>query len=266
MLESLDLWVEYLIRFSHVVAGISWIGSSFYFIWLDSSFEPPKKSRENVDGEVFMVHGGFYYQVDKKKIAPGQLPEKLHWFKWEATLTFITGFMLFIYLYFLNSASLLIDPSVMNLSHFQAILFSLIFIIGSWFFYDVLFHPNIKIPNFLRNTIGLLAAFALIYYTPTVFSGRGAYMIVGVVFGSCMLLNVWARILPGQAKMLAQAEAGQTPDYSLGQKSKSRSVHNTYFIFPVLFIMLSNHYPAVYNHELAWLLLAILTLVGAMLR
>lgn len=266
MLTSLDLWTEYIIRFSHLVAGISWIGSSFYFIWLDSSFETPEKPRHNVDGEVFMVHGGFYYQVDKKKIAPGELPKTLHWFKWEATLTFITGFLLFIYLYFLGGASLLIDPSVMELSQMGAIGFSLLFIIGSWFIYDFIYHPNLMKNKNLSNALAVIGAVALIYITPLIFSGRGAFMIVGVIFGSCMLLNVWVRILPGQAKMLKDAEAGKVPDYSQGKKSKTRSVHNTYFIFPVLFIMLSNHYPAVYNHEYAWVMLIILTIAGAMVR
>jgi uncharacterized membrane protein len=266
MEASIDLWIEYILRFSHLVAGISWIGSSFYFIWLDSSFEPPEEARHNVEGEVFMVHGGFYYQVDKKKIAPGELPKTLHWFKWEATLTFITGFLLFFYLYFLGGASLLIDKQVMDLNQWQAILMSLGLISGVWFLYDQIYHPRFLKHMTISNFIALPLALLLIYGSFLIFSGRGAFMIVGVIFGSSMLFNVWVRILPGQKRMLTAAENGETPDYSESAKSKSRSVHNTYFIFPVLFIMLSNHYPAVYNHEYNWLLLMILTVSGAMVR
>jgi uncharacterized membrane protein len=266
MLASLDLWIEYIIRFSHVVAGISWIGSSFYFIWLDGAFETPEKPRHNVDGEVFMVHGGFYYQVDKRKIYPGEIPKTLHWFKWEATLTFITGFMLFGYLYFLNDAILLIDKSVLDLSQWQAILLSLGIIISSWFTYDFIYHPKEMINRKVANILALIFSLALIWGLTYIFSGRGTFIMVGVTYGSCMLLNVWVRILPNQAKMLQDAENGKVPDYTLGQKSKVRSVHNTFFIFPVLFIMLSNHYPEVYNHQYNWILLLILMVSGGMFR
>ena len=266
MLASLDLWIEYILRFAHLVAGISWIGSSFYFIWLDSAFEPPETARKNVDGEVFMVHGGFYYQVDKRRIYPGELPKTMHWFKWEATLTFITGFMLFGYLYFLNDASLLVNKNILDLSQFQAILLSLGLIATIWFIYDFLFHPDFELSNKLKNIIALGLSALFIYGVTFLFSGRGSYIIVGVTYGTCMLLNVWVRILPGQAQMIKDAENGKVPDYSVGKKSKSRSVHNTYFIFPVLFIMLSNHYPSIYNHEYNWLLLMIIMVAGAMTR
>ena len=267
MLSSIDLWIEYLIRFSHLVAGIYWIGSSFYFIWLDSSFEAPEEPRHNVDGEVFMVHGGYYYQVDKRKIYPGELPKNMHWFKWEATFTFITGFALFIYLYMLNGASLLINKNVMDLTQFQAIGLSLGIMAAFWFIYDFIYHPEImKGKNTISNIIALVVSAGLIYGLTQIFSGRGAFIIVGVTYGTSMLLNVWVRILPGQAKMIKDAQEGKVPDYSVGKKSRARSVHNTYFIFPVLFIMLSNHYPAVYNHEYNWLLLMIIMVSGAMVR
>lgn len=266
MLASLDLWIEYILRFSHLVAGISWIGSSFYFIWLDSAFVAPEEPRHNVDGEVFMVHGGFYYQVDKRKIYPGELPKHLHWFKWEATLTFITGFLLLGYVYFLNDAALLIDKSVLELSQMQAIALSLGIIAGSWCIYDFIYHPtkmtNKKLSNFLMIVFSLLLIWGVTY----LFSGRGTYIIVGVTYGTCMLLNVWVRILPGQAQMVKDAEEGRVPNYDTGKKSKVRSVHNTYIIFPVLFIMLSNHYPTVYNHQYNWILLVILMVTGAMVR
>jgi uncharacterized membrane protein len=261
---SFHMWLEYLLRFSHLVAGIAWIGSSFYFIWLDSSFEPPTMPRKNVEGEVFMVHGGFYYQVEKKKIYPGELPTLLHWFKWEATLTWVTGFTLLVAVYFTRSASLLIDPAIQSLTQWQAIGLSLAFMIFSWLIYDCIW-KYLK-SNFLRIFLTALFFSGLIYSSFHIFSGRGAFIINGAIFGTMMILNVWVRILPGQSKMLKEAQNGQVPDYSVSLKSKVRSVHNTYFTFPVLFIMLSNHYAAIYNHPQAWLLLILLSISGALVR
>jgi uncharacterized membrane protein len=264
MAASLQLWVEYLIRFSHLVAGIAWIGSSFYFIWLDSAFRPTETPRHNVDGEVFMVHGGFYYQVEKKKIYPGELPKILHWFKWEATLTWITGFMLLIAVYYLRGASLLVDPAVFKMTQLQAISLSLGLAVAAWFIYDFIWH-NIPYKK-LNAVLSLFFLVMIVYLNTHTFSGRGAFIQTGFMMGSMMLLNVWVRILPGQRKMVADAEAGKVPDYSFSVKAKVRSVHNTYFIFPVLFIMLSNHYGAVYNHPQNWILLLLLAVSGAMTR
>lgn len=266
---SVHLWLEYLLRFAHLVAGIAWIGSSFYFIWLDSAFQPPEKPRPNVDGEVFMVHGGFYYQVEKKKIAPGELPKNLHWFKWEATLTWVTGILLLVVVYYLKGASLLIDPSVAKFTQTQVVWMSVGILILSWVIYDLLWHPNfIESTRAKRfSTLTTLIFFAgLIFLNTRLFSGRGAFIQTGAVFGTLMLLNVWVRILPGQKKMLADAKSGRVPDYSLGLKSKTRSVHNTYFIFPVLLIMLSNHYSGVTGHSHNALVLILLSLAGALTR
>ena len=211
-----------------------------------------------------MVHGGYYYQVEKRRIYPGELPKVLHWFKWEATITWATGFLLLIVLYYLRGASLLIDPSVKHLTQGQAIALSLGVIIGSWILYDLIWDKLVN--KALCVVLSLSFISGLIYFLTNVFSGRGAFILTGAVFGTMMLLNVWVRILPGQAKMLREAQAGQVPDYSPSIKAKVRSVHNTYFIFPVLFIMLSNHYPTIYNHPLNWLLLILLGTAGAMTR
>lgn len=263
---SIYLWVEYLLRFSHLVAGILWVGSSFYFIWLDSNFLPPESPRKNVEGEVFMVHGGFYYQVEKKKIVSGEIPKILHWFKWEATLTLISGYFLFGFLYFLNGASLLIDPSISDLSQFQAVSLCTGLIVASWLIYDFIWHPNIMKSKVLSLILSVLFFSGLIFTCIQFFSGRGAFITIGAILGSLMVLNVWVRILPGQTKMLKEATAGEVPDYSVSLKSKVRSVHNTYFIFPVLFIMISNHYPMIYNHPQNWLLLIVLGISGALVR
>ncbi|MBI2376261.1 MAG: urate hydroxylase PuuD [Deltaproteobacteria bacterium] len=249
------------------MAGIAWVGSSFYFIWLDSSFERPTEPRHHVEGELFMVHGGFYYQVEKRKIFPGELPKTLHWFKWEATLTWITGLSLFVVVYWLKGASLLIDPAVFALSQAQAIGLSVGILGLTWVLYDAIWHPrwmSNKAPVSLVLSAILLAG--LVYGLTRVFSGRGAFIMTGAALGTAMLANVWVRILPGQRKMVSEAEAGQVPDGSVSLKSKTRSVHNTYFTFPVLFIMLSNHYPVLYNHAWNWLLLLVLTVSGALVR
>lgn len=263
IIESLYTWIEYLIRFSHLVAGIAWIGSSFYFIWLDSSFEPPAIARKNVEGELFMVHGGFYYQVEKRKIWPNELPKTLHWFKWEATLTVLTGYLLLIWLYYLQGASLLVKAGS-GLNQTSAIALSLAIIAAGWILYDSLWK---FIENKFSSTL-LTAAFIVgfIFLNLNLFSARGAFIQTGAMLGTMMLLNVWVRILPGQKKMIADAEKGLIPDTSFSVKAKTRSVHNTYFTFPVLLIMLSNHYPSIYNHPHNGLLLLGLGLAGAMIR
>lgn len=261
--ESLYTWVEYLIRFSHLVAGIAWIGSSFYFIWLDSSFEKPLVDKRNVEGELYMVHGGFYYLVEKRKIWPRELPKTLHWFKWEATLTVATGFLLLIWLYYLQGASLLVKEAS-ALSQSQAILCSLGLITAGWLLYDGLWkYSTHKFLNIFLTT-ALIVGF--VFLNLSIFSARGAYIQTGAMLGTMMLLNVWIRILPGQKKMIEDAKKDLIPDTSFSVKAKTRSVHNTYFTFPVLLIMLSNHYPAIYNHPLSgWLLLGLGT-AGALLR
>ncbi len=264
MASGLELWIEYLLRFSHLVAGIAWIGSSFYFIWLDSAFKAPEIPRRNVEGELFMVHGGFYYLVEKKKIFPGELPKILHWFKWEATLTWLTGFVLLIAVYYLRGASLLMDPAILKMTQLQAVALSLILVAAFWFIYDFIWH---RVPNNVFNIISSLGLLVLmVYINAKSFSGRGAFIQTGFMMGTMMLLNVWVRILPGQRKMINDAQNGKQPDYSFSVKAKVRSVHNTYFIFPVLFIMLSNHYGAIYNHPQNWQLLIILAVSGALVR
>lgn len=263
---SLQLWLEYLIRFSHLVAGIAWIGSSFYFIWLDGAFEPPEQPRRSVEGELFMVHGGFYYQVEKRKIRPGELPRTLHWFKWEATLTWITGFLLLVVVYYLRGASLLIDPDVRAMTGGQAVGLSLGILVVSWLVYDLIWHPRFAAFKPVSTLLSVVYFTGLIYLNTRLFSGRGAFIQTGAIFGSLMLLNVWVRILPGQRQMIRDAMDGREPDHTLSTKAKTRSVHNTYFIFPVLFIMLSNHYATVTHHPRNWMLLLVLSVSGAMVR
>ncbi|NUM89307.1 MAG: urate hydroxylase PuuD, partial [Bdellovibrionales bacterium] len=182
----------------------------------------------------------------------------------EATLTWATGIVLLGVLYFLKGASLLVDPSVMALSQGQAVGLALGLIAGSWLVYDLLWNP--RVPKPVSTVVSVIFFGVLIWGLAQMFSGRGAFIMTGAIFGSLMLANVWMRILPGQGKMLREAQEGRVPDYSVGLKSKTRSVHNTYFTFPVLFIMLSNHYPQIYNHRWNWLLLIVLGVSGALTR
>ncbi len=265
MLQNIHDWLNILVRWAHLITGIMWIGSSFYFMWLDSHLEAPKKPKEGVEGELWMVHSGGFYQVEKYLIKPGFVPEKLHWFKWEATFTWITGFMLLWIVYYTTGGIYLIDPNIANLTPNQGTMIGLSLLVGSWFFYDLLFRSKLgktQVGNFIA--LGFVGAMA--YGLTHIFSGRAAYLHIGAMFGTWMVVNVWVHILPNQQKMIDATQRGEVPDYELGKKGKARSVHNSYMTLPVLFIMISNHYSSTYAHELNWLVLLLLIFMGAMVR
>lgn len=257
-------WLNLLVRWAHLIAGIAWIGSSFYFIWLDSALESPATPKKGVEGELWMVHSGGFYQVEKRLIGPGEMPKTLHWFKWEATITWITGFFLLGLVYYMTGGAYLVDPAVAKLSPATATATGVGLLVAAWFVYDFLWQSR-----FAKNASGAATAlsFALVagvvYGLCHLFSGRGAFIHVGAMFGTLMVLNVWVRILPAQQQMIDATKLGLTPDFTLGQYAKRRSVHNSYMTFPVLFIMLSNHYPATYGHRLNWLVLGLLIFAGA---
>ena len=267
MSSNLTEWANFLIRWIHLIAGISWIGNSFYFMWMDSSFEPLQTARTGVDGELYMVHGGHFYHVEKQKMRPGFIPQTLHWFKWEATLTWLSGFLLLILLYYLTGGIYLVAPGFPIQDPVYAVLASLGFIFGTWFVYDAFWQSGFAAKNSRAATgISLLAVLALCWGLCQVFTGRGAYLHLGAVFATLMVLNVWIRILPGQRVMLAAAKAGQIPDYSSGTKAKWRSTHNSYMTLPVLIAMLSNHFPLAYGNSLNWLVLVMICLLGGVTR
>lgn len=259
-------WANLLIRWFHVIAGIWWIGSSLYFVWLDNSFQPPKEERDGVDGETFMVHGGFYYLVEKRRMQAGKMPEHLHWFKWEATFTWISGMMLLVVAYYLTGGSSLIDSKVADITLPVAIACSLGIVIGSWLLYDLLWQTLGKANESLGTVCSILGAVGLAYGLTHLFSGRAAYIHFGAVLGTIMVANVWIRILPGQKKMLDDAMAGRTPDYSQGKFAKVRSVHNSYMTFPVIFMMISNHYASTFGNEYNWVIILLMFIVGGGVR
>ena len=259
-------WLELLARWFHLVVGAAWIGTSFYFVWLNHSFRPPASPRPGVDGEVWSVHGGGFYRVERFAVAPERLPETLHWFKWEAYLTWLTGASLLVLVYYLGSGAYLRDPAVAQISQLTAVGVGLASLIGGWLVYDGLCRtPLARRPVAFGAAMFLLggvAAFGL----SQLLSGRAAYIHVGAMLGTIMAANVFFVIIPSQRAMVEAMGRGEEPDARRGRHAAMRSLHNNYFTLPVLFVMISNHYPATYGHPWNWLVLAGVALVGVMLR
>jgi uncharacterized membrane protein len=259
-------WANLLIRWAHLVVGIGWIGTSFYFMALDYSLNKQGQKNPDVLGTAWQVHGGGFYYVEKYTVAPPQLPETLHWFKWEAYLTWVTGFGLMIVQYYLHARSYLIDPAVLPLEPWQAVAISLGSILVGWGIYEGLCRSAVG----QNTTLLALCFFALIlgaavFYT-YVYSGRGAFLHVGALTGSIMATNVFAVIVPNQKKMIAQMLRGETPDPYYGAVGKQRSTHNNYLTLPVLVMMVSPHYPFLSSHPHAWMVVALILIAGAAIR
>lgn len=261
-------WLNLAVRWFHLVAGIAWIGSSFYFMWLDASLEKPAAGKKNVEGELWMVHSGGFYQVEKRLIAPGEMPGTLHWFKWEAMLTLLSGLSLIAIVFYLTGGELLVDATTgVGLAPGQAIGVSIGGIVLAWLVYDQLWKSKLgEGEGKLATLISFVLLFGVVYGLCRVFSGRAAFVHVGAMLGTLMVLNVWVRILPAQQKMVDATKAGQTPDFTHGHRAKKRSVHNSYLTLPVLFMMLSSHFPSTYGHRWNWVVLCLLIFVGAALR
>jgi uncharacterized membrane protein len=259
-------WLNLLIRWAHLVVGIAWIGASFHFVWLDFSLRKRERMNKGVYGTSWMVHGGGFYHVEKYAVAPEQLPEDLHWFKWEAYLTWVTGMLLLVVQYYWDAPSYLIDPSVMALTPASAIAISLATLAGGWLIYDGLCRSPIgRRPDLLGACVFVLIVGAAWLFTH-VFSGRGALIHVGAFIGTIMAANVFMVIIPNQRVMTAQLIRGEPPDPELGRVGKQRSLHNNYLTLPVLLTMVSNHYAFLTGHPHAWLVVALILVAGAMVR
>ncbi|MBL4680837.1 MAG: urate hydroxylase PuuD [Pseudomonadales bacterium] len=261
-------WLNLIIRFIHVVTGIAWIGASFYFIWLDNHLEnPPEwKKEKGIKGDLWAIHGGGFYEVAKYELAPPVLPDILHWFKWEAYSTWISGFFLLALMYYVGAETYLIDPRVANISQAQAIGIGLGAIFGSWIIYDLLCRSPLAKSSLFLGLVLLISVGLLAFGLSQVFSPRGAYMHVGAVIGTIMAGNVFRVIIPSQKALVAAVEAGGRPDPAWAAKAKLVSTHNTYLTLPVIFIMISSHYPMTYNHEFAWAILIAIILITALAR
>lgn len=261
-------WLNLIIRFAHLIVGIAWIGASFYFVWLDNHLEKPpeEKAEKGISGDLWAIHGGGFYEVAKYKLAPPKMPTTLHWFKWEAYTTWITGFLLLSLMFYVGAESYLIDPRVQELTQWQAIglgLGAIIIGVGS---YELLVRTKLKDHGLVLAVILFIIATALSYGLTQVFSARGAYMHMGAILGTIMAGNVFFGIMPSQRALVKAVEEGATPDSKYGLNAKLRSTHNTYITLPVLFIMISNHYPITYNHSANWLVLMAIILITAAVR
>jgi len=262
-------WLNLGARWVHLITGIAWIGASFYFVWLDDHQLPPKDPKDTergIGGEVWSVHGGGFYQAQKFKVAPPTLPEPLHWFKWEAYWTWMSGMFLFALIYWYGAEIYLIDPSVANLSKPVAILVSIVILAGGWLFYDWLCKSALGKDDKKLGSVLFLFVVVMAFVLCHLFSGRGAYIHFGAMLGTIMVANVFFVIMPGQRALVAACREGRVPDPAPGLKAKQRSVHNTYFTLPVLFVMISNHYAGTYGHEYNWLILIVISLAGALIR
>ncbi len=262
-------WLNILGRWAHFITGIAWIGSSFYFIWLDNHLDAPQQAGDDekgVGGELWSVHGGGFYHAQKYRVAPRTLPETLHWFKWEAYTTWITGMFLLILVYWYGAEVYLVDRSVADLTATAAIGIAVLFLVGGWLVYDLLCKTPLGKNDNAFSAVLLVLITLLAYGLCQLFSGRGAYIHFGAVLGTIMVANVFFVIIPGQRRMVDAAALGQPPNPEDGIKAKQRSVHNTYFTLPVLFVMTSNHYAMTFAHEYNWLILVAISLAGALIR
>ena len=261
-------WLNLLTRWLHVIAGIVWIGSSFYFIALDNHLRPPRDEREReagIGGETWEIHGGGFYNIKKYLVAPRVLPETLHWFKWEAYTTWLSGFALMIVLYYLNADTYLIDRSVADLSTGEAVAISIGLLAAAWLVYDVLCRLLASRPLVLAAV--LLGSITLAAWgIGQLFSARAMYLQIGAMLGTIMVGNVFFVIIPAHWELVRAKQAGRDPDPAANARAKLRSVHNNYLTLPVVFTMLSNHFPFTYGHSYSWLILVVLLVIGAWVR
>ncbi len=264
-------WANLLLRWLHVITAIAWIGSSFYFVFLDSSLTPPVDDdlkKQGVSGELWAVHGGGFYHPVKFAVAPPTLPRHLHWFYWESYSTWLSGFALFTVSYLWNAGTYLIDKSRMDWSSGAAIGVALAFLVVFWLLYDLICRVWGQRKNgdaIVGVLVGVLVCVAS-WLACQWFAGRAAFLLVGAMLATAMTANVAHWIIPGQRKVVAQIKAGQPVDPVHGQRGKQRSVHNTYFTLPVLFAMLSSHYSFTWSHPQNWLVLILMMFAGAAIR
>ncbi|MCW5300713.1 hypothetical protein DXT88_21295 [Herbaspirillum lusitanum] len=263
-------WLNLLVRWLHLITGIAWIGASFYFVWLDNSIRPPKPgsdlAKKGVSGELWAVHGGGFYNPQKYLVAPSELPEELHWFKWEAYATWISGFAMLFIVYYFNASAMMVDKSVADLSGLQSVGVGLGTLVLGWIVYDLLCKSPLGKREGLLGAVMFVFIVAVAYVLTHLLSGRAAYIHVGAMIGTIMVGNVLMVIIPGQRKLVEAMKEGKSPDPIYGKKGKQRSVHNNYFTLPILFIMISNHYAMTYTHAYSWLVLAAIMAAGVLIR
>ena len=259
-------WIDFMVRWTHVIAGIAWIGSSFYFVHLDSSLKKRDGLPEGAGGEAWQVHGGGFYHMVKYLVAPARMPDELTWFKWEAYATWMSGMALLVIVYYFGASLYLIDPAVLALPGWAAALISFAGLVLGWLAYNGMCRSALGQDDVKLAAAGLAFLVVLSYAFTWVFSGRGAFMQMGALIGTMMAANVLMIIIPNQQKVVDALLAGRAPDPALGAEAKQRSMHNNYLTLPVLFVMISNHYPVAFASRFNWLILSLVLVVGAVIR
>ena len=260
--ELLDL----VFRWAHLIAGIMWIGNSMLFNWLDRNLEKSAELSRLSQGKIFMVHSGAFYDVEKKLLEPGSLPATLHWFKWQNFSTWITGIGLLVVVYYMNGAANLIDPRVYQMTPMVGITLSACALLTAWIIYDGLWRSYGERNPRVATILSVVMLFGAIYGFAQLFGGRAAFIQTGVMIGTLMTGNVWMCIVPSQHALIEATRSGKEQDPTLSIRAKQRSIHNNYFTFPLLFIMVSNHFPTVIGHHLNWLVLIAIMVGGAGVR
>jgi uncharacterized membrane protein len=259
-------WANALVRWAHIMAGIAWIGSSFFFIWLEASLKRRPGQPDDIAGETWMVHGGGFYLAEKYKVAPERMPDELHWFKYEAYFTLITGLLLLFIIYYLGANAFLIDPDKVVLSPVWASTLSLGSLAAAWFIYDGMCRSSLgQKTGWLAFWLFVeIAAFTFFYHG--VFTDRAAFLHVGAMIGTIMAASVFFVIIPNQKKVVADLLAGRKPDPALGKHAGQRSLHNNYLTLPVIFFMISSHYPAIFAHPWSPVIALGIVVAGALIR
>jgi uncharacterized membrane protein/plastocyanin len=260
-------WLNLAVRWIHVIAAIMWIGSSLFFNWLDPRIEQNERTKEKgIEGELWMVHSGGFYDVEKTLVAPKVMPKKLHWFKWEAAFTMLSGWLLLDVVFFQGGGVTLVDPNVSSISPAAATVLAIGTLIGSWFVYDVLWRSPLTKNIYVGAVITYGLIIGVLFFLSHKVSGRAAFLLTGGMMGTWMATNVWVHIIPAQKGLVKAVTAGTKPSEKLAKHAKTRSRHNNYMTYPVVLIMLSNHFPGVYGHKSNWIILAVLIVVGAGIR
>ena len=261
-------WILLLARWLHITVAVTWIGTSIFFMWLDRSFEfNPNSKREGHVGDLWMVHGGGFYHVEKLLMGPTKVPDQLHWFKWESYWTWMSGIFLVIAIFYTGGGTFLLDSTVSGVTYWQAVGIGVSSILISWLFYDFLWERKFtKEKPLIGHTLTLLWFAGMSYFLCRTLSGRAAYIHIGAMLGTWMTANVFLRIIPRQVKMVEAAERGEPVNQDWGKNAKNRSTHNTYFTLPVIFIMLSNHFSSTYGNKWNWIILLVISAAGAAIR
>jgi len=258
--------LDVIFRWSHVIAGIMWVGNSMLFNWLDRNLEKSAELSRLSQGKIFMVHSGAFYDVEKKLLEPGEMPATLHWFKWQNFTTWATGISLLVIVYYFHGAAFLVDPSVRDVGPLIAITLSISALFCGWLIYDSLWRTVGETSPRVATALSIAFLFGSIYAFSQIFSGRAAYIETGVLIGTIMTGNVWFVIVPSQHALVNATISGEDQDPKLSIQAKARSIHNNYLTFPLIFIMVSNHFSAATTHHLNWLILIVVIVGGAGVR